>query len=126
MLFLRAPSGASESLAHAVELINRDLGSIVANLDTHRQNEFWTELHQYALAQTQNPGANTHLVTGEHVNHAVREALEITDEKLTTHLRQAGNEDRARVWRMLHDAAEHQIRDTKHPKARHGGGGQSA
>ena len=124
MLFLRAPSGASESLAHAIELINRDLDTFVGNLDTAQQNEFWTELHQYALKQCQNPGGNARLVSSDRVNTAVREALEMTDEKLSTHLRDVADEDdRLRAWQMLHDASETQIRQTKQPKARHGGGG---
>lgn len=127
MLILRAPSGASESFAHAIELINRDLDGLVTDLDTHRQNEFWTELHQFALAETKNQGPKAKLIVADHVNQAVRDALEMADEKLSTHLRQVGSaEDRARIWQMLHEAAEQQIRDTKHPKARHGGGGQSA
>jgi hypothetical protein len=124
---LRAPSGASHSLAHAVELINRDLDGLVDHLDKHQQDEFWTGLHQYSLAQTQNPAQNAKLITSERVNRAVREALEIADEKLTTHLRDVRNEaDRTRLWQMLHEACEEQIRQTKQPKARHGGGGQSA
>ncbi len=126
MNILQAASGASEPLAHAIELINRDLDGLIDRLDTHRQNEFWTELRQYALMQTQNPEKRGNLIVADHVNAAVRESLQMADEKLTTHLRDLPDGDRARVWQVLHDAAEEQIRQTKHPKARHGGGGQSA
>lgn len=127
MLILRAPSGASEPFAHAIELINRDLDGLLEGLDTHRQNEFWTDLRGYALKQSEDPASNTRLIASDHVNTAVREALEMADEKISTHLRALPNhEDRARIWQMLHQAAEQQIEDTKHPKARHGGGGQSA
>jgi hypothetical protein len=114
MLILRAPSGASERLAHAIELINRDLGDLVARLDKHQQAEFWSDLDRYAQEEQ--------LVVSEHVNTAVREALDIADEKLTTHLRPIDDDERSRVRQMLHEACEQQLRQTKQPKARHGGG----
>ena len=126
MITLRAPSGASEQLAHAIELVNRDLDGSLDHLDTEQQNEFWTNLHQFALAETRGEGRNARLIAAERVNTAVREALEMTDEKIALHLAKVGKDDRERFWRMLHEAAEQQIRDTKSPKARHGGGGQSA
>jgi hypothetical protein len=127
MMILRAPSGASDSLAHAIELINRDLDGVLEGLDTHRQNEFWTDLHQYALTKIRGrQGNDARLIVSDHVNTAVREALEMADEKIVTHLRELDADSRAGFWQMLHDAAEQQIRDTKHPKARHGEGGQSA
>ena len=126
MLTLRAPSGASEELAHAIELVNRDLDGSLDHLDTKQQNEFWTNLHQFALAETRGEGRNARLIAAEHVNTSVREALQMTDEKLALHLAKVNQNDRDQFWRMLHQAAEQQIRDTKHPKARHGGGGESA
>ena len=85
MITLSAPSGASEPLAHAIELVNRDLDGLLDHLDTKQQNEFWANLHQFALAETR------------------------------------GEDRSARLM-----AAERQIRDTKRPKAWHGGGGESA
>ena len=126
MLTLRAPSGASEQLAHAIELVNRDFDGSLDHLDTEQQNEFWTNLHQFALAETRGEGRNAHLIAAERVNSAVREALEMADEKIALHLAKMGKEDREQFWRMLHDAAEQQVRGTKQPKARHGGGGESA
>lgn len=127
MIILRASSGASEPLAHAIELIDRDLEGLLEGLDTHRQNEFWTDLHRYALTQIQGQqGNDARLIVSDHVNRAVRQALETADENIVTHLRDTDAGSRARFWQMLHDVAEQQIQDTKHPKARHGGGGQSA
>ena len=123
MITLRAPSGASEQLAHAIELVNRDLDGSLDHLDTEQQNEFWTNLHQFALAETRGDGRNARLIAAERVNTAVREALEMADEKIALHLANVGKKDRDQFWRMLHEAAEQQIRDTKHPKARHGRGG---
>ena len=123
MLTLRAPSGASEELAHAIELVNRDLDGSLDHLDTKQQNEFWTNLHQFALAEARGEGRNARLIAAEHVNTSVREALQMTDEKFALHLANVNQNDRNQFWRMLHEAAEQQIRDTKHPKARHGGGG---
>jgi hypothetical protein len=114
MLILRAPSGASERLAHAIELINRDLGDLVAPLDRRQQTEFWSDLDRYAQEEQ--------LVVSAHVNTAVREALDMADEKLTTHLRAIHDDERSRVRQMLHEACEEQLRQTKQPKARHGGG----
>jgi hypothetical protein len=126
MIILRAPSGASEQLAHAIELVNRDLDGSLDHLDTEQQNEFWTNLHQFALGETRREGRNAHLIAAERVNSAVRVALEIADEKIALHLANMGKEDREQFWRMLHEAAEQQARDTKQPKARHGGGGEPA
>ena len=126
MITLRAPSGASEQLAHAIELINRDLDGSLDHLNTRQQNEFWTNLHQYALAEMRGEGRNAGLIADEQVNTAVRDALQMLDEKVALHLANAGKDDRDHFWRMLHEAAEQQIRDTKHPKARHGGGGEPA
>ena len=53
-------------------------------------------------------------------------ALEMTDEKIALHLAKVGKDDRDQFWRMLHAGAEQQVRDTKQPKGRHGGGGGSA
>ena len=78
------------------------------------------------MAETRGEGRNARLIAAEHVNTSVREALQMTDEKIALHLANVGKNDRDQFWRMLHEAAEQQIRDTKHPKARHGGGGESA
>jgi hypothetical protein len=126
MITFRAPSGASQRLAHAIELVNRDLDGSLDHLDTKQQNEFWRNLHQFALGETRGEGPNARLISAEHVNASVRKALEMFDEKVALHMAGAGKEDRAQFWRMLHDAAEQQIQDTKQPKARHGGGGESA
>jgi hypothetical protein len=126
MITLRAPSGASEQLAHAIELVNRDFDGFLDHLDTRQQNEFWENLHQFALAETRGEGRNAGLIADDRVNKAVREALQMADEKFAVHLAGVGKQDREQFWRMVHEAAEQQIRDTKHPKARHGGGGGAA
>jgi hypothetical protein len=126
MITLRAPSGASEQLAHAVELFNRDLDRILRQLDTKQHNEFWTDLHGFALAETRGEGGGATLISSDRVNAAVREALEIVDEKIETHLAHAGKQDRAEFWQMLHAAAEREAESSKQAKARHGGGGGSA
>jgi hypothetical protein len=126
MITLRAPAGASQQIAHAIELVNRDLDGSLDHLDTKQQHEFWTNLHQFALGETRGEGRNARLIAAERMNTSVREALEMFDEKVALHLAGASGDDRAQFWRMLHDVAEQQIRDTKQPKARHGGGGESA
>lgn len=126
MITLRVPDGASGQLAHVVELFNRDLDGLLANLDTKQQHEFWTNLHQFALAETEGRGRNAGLIASEHVNPAVREALEMADEKLEKHLIRMEPRDREQFWQMVHDSTEQQARDTKQPKARHGGSGEPA
>jgi hypothetical protein len=126
MITLRAPSGASQQLAHAVELFNRDLNGILDKFDTKQQNEFWTNLHGFALSETRGESRNAALIADDRVNTAVREALQLADEKIAGRLHNAGKQDRAEFWQMLHDAAEREVEATKHPKARHGGSGQSA
>src|SRR4051794_4923274 len=81
MITLRAPSGASEQLAHAIELVNRDFDGFLDHLDTKQQNEFWGNLHQFALAETRGEGRNAGLIADDRVNTAVRESLQMADEK---------------------------------------------
>jgi hypothetical protein len=126
MTILQAPSSASEKLAHAVELINRDLDGILERLETKQQNEFWRILRGFALAETRGEGRDAGLIAAERVNASVREALQMADEKIAAHLEGARLEERAQFWQMLHDAAEQEAESTKQPKARHGGGGESA
>lgn len=126
MITLRAPSGASQELAHAIELVNRDLGDLLAELDTEQQNEFWSNLHQFALAETHKGGRKARLIAAGRVNTEVREALQLLDDKIASHLAGAGTSDRQAFWRMVHDVSEQQARDTKQTKARHGRGGESA
>ena len=122
MVTFRAPSGASQEFAHAIELVNRDLEVLLDNLDTHRQHEFWIDLHGFALARIREQPRVAPLVVGDQVNDGVRQALQMFDEKTTAHLRAIGDDDRERFWHMLHEVSEEQARETKHPKARHGGG----
>jgi hypothetical protein len=126
MIILRAPSGAPQELGHAIELVNRDIEELLDHLSTKQQNQFWENLHQFALAETKNERRNPGLLATEHVDITVREALQMADEKLETHLKDLSKDHRDRFWRMLHDAAEQQAHDTKQPKSRHGGGGESA
>lgn len=123
MVTFRAPSGVSEELRHAVELVNRDLDGLLDELDTHEQGEFWSNLHQYAQAQTEGKGRRARLVASPgKVGEAVREALEMADGKIAAHLESVDRADCERFWQMLYEAAEEQAHETKHPKARHGGG----
>jgi hypothetical protein len=109
-----------------VELCNRDLDGIQERLDTKQQNEFWTNLHGFALAQTRGAGPDARLIADDRLNTAVREGLQMADEKIAAHLAGASKPDRAHFWQMLHEAAEREAQATGQPKARHGGGGQSA
>ncbi len=121
MITLSAPSGASEALRHAVDLVNRDLENLLEDLDTHQQFQFWSNLHQYALAQTEGKGQRAHLIaSAERVDAAAREALELADEKLTEHLEPLSRPDCERFWRMLHSTAEEQVEMTGHTRMRPG------
>jgi hypothetical protein len=123
MTTFRAPSGASEALRHAVELVNRDLEGLLDDLDTHQQYQFWSNLHQYALAQSEHKRQRPHLIaSAEAVDAAAREALELADEKFAEHLDPLSGMDRDRFWRMLHETAEQQAEMTGHTKAGFGGG----
>ena len=116
---LQAPSGASEELRHAVELVNRDLDGLLEGLDTHQQAQFWENLHHYALAHVRHKRRNPHLVASpEKVDAAVREALELADEKFIAHLEGLAGLDHDRFWRMLHEVAERQEEATEHSRAR--------
>ncbi|HLH15690.1 MAG TPA: hypothetical protein VKX45_00645 [Bryobacteraceae bacterium] len=122
MVTFRAPSGASEGLRHVVDLANRDLQGLLNDLDTHQQGQFWENLHGYALARAEHRIPVPHLIASpERVDRAVREALELADEKFAGHLEALSGPDRERFWRMLHEHAEQQQATTRHPKARHGG-----
>lgn len=122
MITLRAPDGASEQLAHAVELFNRDLDGILANLDTKQQNEFWMNLHGFALAQLRGAEQSAQLIADDRVNATVRDTLQMVDEKIANHTGRLGKRDGERFCQMLRDAGERELEATKSPKARHGGG----
>jgi hypothetical protein len=123
MVTLRAPSGASEELRHAIELVSRDLVEIFEDLDNQQQSLFWSNLHQYALAQTQHKGQSAHPVASpEKLDEAVREALEIMDERFTDHLEELTKADIDGFWQALHDVSEEEAHETQLPKGRPGKG----
>lgn len=121
MITFRAPSGASEALGHAVDLVNRDLEGMLDGLDTHQQFQFWSNLHQYALAQSEHKGQRAHLIaSAERVDAAAREALELADEKFIEHLEPLSGPECDRFWHILHAVAEEQVEMTGHTSARPG------
>ncbi len=61
MILVTAPEGKSEALRHAVELTNCDLDGLLDGLSTTEQNQFWSNLHGYALAEKQGRGRSAHL-----------------------------------------------------------------
>jgi hypothetical protein len=123
MVTFRVPAGASEELSHAIELVNRDLEGLFEDLDNHQQSLFWSNLHQYALAQTQHKGRSAHLIASpEKIDEGVREALEMLDERLTNHLESLTSGDTDRFWQALHELAEEEAHETQQPKGRHGKG----
>jgi hypothetical protein len=123
MITLRAPTDVSEALRHAIELVNRDLDEFLDDLDRNQQNQFWSNLHQYALAQTQHKGRDAHLIAAPEVDEGVREALEMADERITDHLESLARADAERFWQVLHEASEEQAHAMpERPKGRHGGG----
>jgi hypothetical protein len=122
MVTFRAPSGASEGLRHAVELVNRDLNGLLDALDTRQQGQFWDNLHGYALMHAEHKKRSAHLIaSAAKVDHGAREALELADEKIAKHLEGLSGIERDGFWRMLHEFAAQQEEATRHPKARHGG-----
>jgi len=123
MITFATPSGASEALRHAVGLVNRDLAGLLDDLDTHQQFQFWSNLHQYALAQTEGKSHSAHLIaSAERVDAAAREALELADEKFSEHLEPLRATDRSRFWQMIHEFSEQQAGMTGHTRVRSGGG----
>lgn len=118
---LVAPSGASEPLAHMVEIADRDLDELLKKLDTSDQNLFWSEVERYAASQIGHR-ANVPLVAGEHIPELVREALRDMEMRLLKHLRGVSAADRDQFWRTLQNTAVEQAAQTRRPKARAGGG----
>jgi hypothetical protein len=122
MVTFRVPAGASKELSHAIELVNRDLEELFENLDNHRQSLFWSNLHQYALAQTQHKGRSAHLIAAPELDEAVRGSLEMMDERLTDHLEGLSRADNERFWQTVHDVAEEEAHEPQQPKGRPGKG----
>jgi hypothetical protein len=122
MITFEVPSGASDALRHAVDLVNRDLEGLLDDLDNHQQFQFWSNLHQYALAHTEGKPERPPLIaSAERVDGAARQALELTDEKLSEHLHPLRPTDRNRFWQMIHEYSEQQAEMTGHTKIRFGG-----
>jgi hypothetical protein len=121
MVTFRVPAGASDELRHAIELVSRDLEALFEDLDNHQQSLFWSNLHQYALAQTQHKGRSAHLIASpDKLDEAVREALEMMDEKFTEHLDGLTKSDTEHFWQTLHEAAEEEAHASHQPKGRRG------
>jgi hypothetical protein len=121
MVTIRVPAGASEELRHAIELVSRDLEALFEDLDNHQQSLFWSNLHQYALAQTQHKGRSAHLIASpDKLDEAVREALEMVDEKLADHLEELSKGDTDHFWETLHETAEEEAHASHQPKGRRG------
>jgi hypothetical protein len=121
MVNFRVPSGASEERRHAIELASHDLEALFEDLDNHQQSLFWSNLHQYALAQTQHKGRSAHLIASpDKLDEAVREALEMMDEKFTDHLADLARADTEHFWQALHDAAEEEAHEPHQTRGRRG------
>jgi hypothetical protein len=125
MIIMQAPSGASEALRHAVELVNRDLDGILAKLDTGEQNRLWEEWRLFSTTQIEGRGREAQLIVGAEIPEGVRESLRDLDARVAQHLHSLNRGDRRQFWMLMRGAAEEQAEPAKQPKARFGGGSQA-
>jgi hypothetical protein len=95
----------SEPARHALELVGQVILEQLALLSTKEQDEFWTELHGYALAQTKEKERPS-LIASPHLEESVRRALQLTDEQIRTQVERLTIEDQHRFWEILHESAE--------------------
>jgi hypothetical protein len=95
----------TDALRHALDVIRQEIERQLASLNTKEQNEFWTELHGYALARSRGE-QRPPLVASTGVERPVRQALEIIDAHIRKHTAELGDSDRQRFWEVLHEQAQ--------------------
>jgi hypothetical protein len=102
----------SEPVRHALELVRRVILEQLTLLSTKEQDEFWAEIHGYALAQTREKERPS-LIAAPHLEESVRRALQLTDEQIRTQAERLVAEDQHRFWEALHDRAERAVEETR-------------
>ena len=105
MATLFAFVNVSEPVRHALELVQQVILEQLALLSTKEQDEFWAELHGYALAQTKEKERPS-LIASPHLEESVRRALQLTDEQIRTQVERLTIDDQHRRWEILHESAE--------------------
>lgn len=111
MTILPALFNVSEPLQHAFEVVAQVVTEQLSVLTTKEQNEFWTELHGYALASMRHK-ARPALIAAPQVEESVRRALQLTDEQIRTQLERLNADDQERFWELLHESAAHAMEET--------------
>ena len=108
----------TDAVRHALGVIETEINQQLAELNTKEQSEFWTELHGYALART-NEKARPPLIAVDHLEESVRRSLELVDEHIRTHTETLSTGDQHRFWEILHDQAQRMIEETKQASPGH-------
>lgn len=105
----------SEPVRRSLDLLNRDIERQFVQLSTAEQNEFWTNLQGYALAQTENKGRRASLLAPGRVRDSVRRVLELIDAATTEYTAGLTAAERGEFWKVLHRECEQQAEQTKQP-----------
>ena len=88
-----------DPVRHALDVIGREIDRQLAGLNTKEQNEFWTQIHGYALVRTREK-ARPPLIASAHVEESVRRALQLIDGHIRTHTAQLDAARRVEYWRL--------------------------
>jgi hypothetical protein len=107
------PPDAPESVRRILDLLDRDIEESFADLGTKQQNDFWTDLHGYAMARKEGRVRRAALVASDRVDGAVRRLLEEVDLRLAKQLPELNEGGRRRFWTVLEEFAEQQMQATK-------------
>lgn len=114
MAVFNPPPDAPAPVRHVLDVLETEIERQFAELSTKEQNEFWAQLHGYALAQEDaREPRRAPLIASEGVTVAVRRALELLDASIARHLKELEPADRARFWAVLHEFAARQIEATR-------------
>lgn len=94
-----------------MDVVDQVISEQFTQLTTRQQDEFWTEIHGYALAQTREKGRAS-LIAAPQLGESVRRALQVTDEHISTELEMLNAQDQHRFWEVLHESAQRALEES--------------
>lgn len=118
MALFTPPPDASARVRKVLDVLGREIENEFTELSTSQQNQYWTALRVFSVAQLRGEGRGASLVAAPDIDAATRRALEVLDGQI--HLRLEGLEagERDEFWRAMRQVAEREEEQTKQASGR--------
>ncbi len=113
MALFTPPPDASPRVGKVLDVLGREVADAFTELSTAQQNEFWTALHGYSLAEVRGEGRRASLVAAPDIDYATRRALQVLDGQMQSRLEDLNAGEREEFWRAMHEFSERQEEQTK-------------